>query len=165
MHMDVRHDLPAGITDAWRLLQDDAYRQAQRAHTDTTGEVISEENCPDGTRLRRTRVTLGRDLPKVATNLLGERRLAYTLEENIDDARHRIRWKVIVDRVASKVRAEGTFSLEPIDDNTCLRVVTGEIKVSVPLIGSRIEKGIAEDLTRSYESTAHFARQWLAEHI
>ena len=90
-------------------------------------------------------------------------RVESTLEELIDDEQHRVQWKVIVDRVSSKVKAEGYFALEAISDHECRRIVAGEIKVSVPLVGGRIERGIADELSRSYESTAAFARQWLTE--
>ena len=163
MRMDVRHELPAAVDVAWKALHSEAYVRAQREETGTAGEVVSDEVQPDGTRLRRTRVTLGRDLPAAAANLLGSKRLAYTLEEEVDSANHRVKWRVIVDRVSNKVKAAGVFSLEPISDSTCRRVVAGEIKVSVPLVGGRIEKGIAAELTKSYEATAVFARKWLSE--
>lgn len=165
MKMDVRHELPAAVEVAWNELHSEAYVNAQRQETGTDGEVISDEARPDGTRLRRTRVTLGRDLPSVAANLIGSKRLAYTLEEEIDSANHRVKWRVLVDRVSNKVKAAGVFALEPVSDSACRRIVSGEIKVSVPLVGGRIEKGIAEELTKSYESTAVFARKWLSERV
>ncbi|MFT4975693.1 MAG: hypothetical protein ACI8S6_001580 [Myxococcota bacterium] len=163
MKMDVRHELPAGIDVAWRELHTEAYIAAQREETGAEGEILSEETLPDGRQLRRTRVTLGRDLPSVAANLLGAPRLSYILEERTDDAKRQVEWKVIVDRISNKVKAEGSFGLVPLTETTCQRVVSGEIKVSVPLVGGRIEKGIGAELTKSYETTAEFARKWLAE--
>jgi len=162
MKMDVRHELPAAIDVAWRELHSEAYVTAQREQTGTAGEVLSEEPQADGRLLRRTRITLGRDLPSVAANLLGSKRLSYVLEELVDADKHHVEWKVLVDRVSNKVKAGGEFTLEAVSDSVCRRVVTGEIKVSVPFVGGRIEKGIAEELTKSYNATAETARAWLA---
>jgi len=81
----------------------------------------------------------------------------------IDDAGYHVDWKVIPINVSDRVKAAGTFSLKPLNGGRCQRVVTGEVKVSVPLVGGRIEKGIAADLEKSYEATAEFARRWLAD--
>jgi hypothetical protein len=163
MKMDVRHELPAAAEVAWNELHSEAYVDAQRQETGTAGEVVFDETQSDGTRIRRTRITLGRELPSVAANLIGSKRLAYTLEEEVDSANHRVKWRVIIDRVSNKVKAAGIFALEPISDSTCQRIVSGEIKVSVPLVGGRIERGIADELTKSYEATAVFACKWLSE--
>lgn len=163
MKMDVRHELPAPIDVAWRELHSEAYIAAQRETTGTSGEVISEEPAGGGKVLRKTRVRLGRELPSVAANLLGSKHLTYTLEETVDEANHHVEWKVIVDKVSNKVKAEGVYKLVAGSATTCQRIVTGNIKVSVPLVGGRIEKGIAAELTKSYEATAEFAREWLSK--
>ena len=42
-------------------------------------------------------------------------------------------------------------------------VVTAEVKVSIPLIGGRIEKVVAEQVTRLLAAEAEYAGKWLAE--
>lgn len=165
MRMDMTHELPASAAVAWKVLFSEEYVDASRATTQTKAERLSDEPQPDGTRLVRTRVTLNRELPSVAANLLGSKYLTYVLEEKINDEKFHVEWEVIPDRIAERVKATGTFSLQPIDDNRCNRVVRGNVRVHVPLIGGRIEKGIASDLAKSYEATAAFARDWLKNKV
>ena len=162
MKMDVRHDLPAAAAVAWRELHSDAYAAAAREKTNTTSELISEETRPDGKTFRRTRVTLGKDLPSAAASLLGSKRLSYVLEEEISPATMTTQWRVIVEKVSDKVKAAGMFRIEPSGEAACRRVVQGEVKVNVPLVGGKIEQGIAAELEKSYEATALFAREWLS---
>ncbi|MFT5684090.1 MAG: hypothetical protein ACI8RZ_005031 [Myxococcota bacterium] len=161
MKMNVRHRLPASPDVAWREIFSDAYSQAVAAQTGANSERISEE-VKDGKRLIRSRVTLARELPSAAAKVMGGKHLTYVLEERIDDANHILQWRVLVDKVSDKVKAEGVFRLLPAAEG-CERVIQGEVTVGVPLIGRKIEASIAAELEKSYEATAKFAHQWLIE--
>lgn len=163
MKMDVRHEMPAPIDVTWREMHSEPFVAAQREVTGTSGEVVSEEALPGGKIHRQTRVRLGQELPSVAANLLGSKYLSYILDEVVDAANYTTQWQVIVDKVSSKVKAAGTFKLVPLTATSCQRVVLGEVKVSVPLVGGRIEKGISAELTKSYDAAADFARDWLSK--
>ena len=93
---------------------------------------------------------------------VGSTHLIYILEERIDDASHTVQWRVLVEKVSDKVKAQGIFKLEPAAGG-CTRIIQGEVKVSVPFIGRKIEAGIAAELEKSYEATAKFATQWLKD--
>ena len=161
MKMNVRHRMPAAADVAWREMHSEAYSQAVKQHTGTRSELLSEEDR-DGKRLRRTRVTLAKELPSAAAKVMGSKHLVYVLEELLDDANHTTQWRVLVDKVSDKVKAQGVFKLEPASDG-CDRIIQGEVSVNVPFIGRKIEAGIAAELEKSYEATAKFAQQWLSE--
>ena len=42
-------------------------------------------------------------------------------------------------------------------------VITAEVKVSIPLIGGKIEKVVAEQVTKLLAAEAEYAEKWLAE--
>lgn len=43
-------------------------------------------------------------------------------------------------------------------------VVSAEVKVGIPLIGGKIEKVVAEQVTKLLAAEAEYAEKWLAEH-
>ncbi|MGB3437429.1 MAG: DUF2505 domain-containing protein [Actinophytocola sp.] len=43
-------------------------------------------------------------------------------------------------------------------------LVSAEVKVSIPLIGGKIEKVVAEQVTKLLAAEAEYAEKWLAEH-
>lgn len=43
-------------------------------------------------------------------------------------------------------------------------VTSAEVKVSIPLIGGKIEKVVAEQVTKLLAAEAEYAEKWLAEH-
>lgn len=161
MKMNVRHRLPASPDVAWREIFSEPYSQAITVHTGTSSERISEE-VKDGKRLVRSRVTLARELPGAAAKVMGSKHLVYVLEERIDDANHTVQWRVLVDKVSDKVKAGGIFKLVAAGDG-CDRIIQGEVSVAVPIIGRKIEAGIAAELEKSYEATARFAQKWLTD--
>lgn len=161
MKMNVRHHLPAPPEVAWREIFSEAYSAAIAAHAGTSSVILSEE-VRDGKRLVRSQVTLAKELSGAAAKVMGSKHLIYILEERIDDASHTVQWRVLVDKVSDKVKAQGVFKIEPAD-NGCERIIQGEVKVAVPFIGRKIEAGIAAELEKSYEATAVFAAQWLSD--
>ena len=163
--MYVRHDLPASVDVAWREIFSAAYAKAVQEETGTTTTRLSEESRGPGERLVRSQVTLARELPPAAAKVLGTTRLQYTLEERIDDGSYTVQWRVIVEKVSDTVKASGTFTLKPTGPDTCERVIDGQVSVAVPFIGGRIEQGILDELSKSYEATAVFARAWLRDAV
>lgn len=161
MKMNVRHHLPAPPDVAWREIFSEAYSAAIAAHAGTTSVKLSEE-VRDGKRLVRSQVTLAKELPSTAAKVMGSKNLVYILEERIDDANRTVQWRVLVNKVSDKVKAQGIFKIEPAAAG-CERIIQGEVKVSVPFIGRKIEAGIAAELEKSYEATAVFATKWLSD--
>lgn len=161
MKMNVRHRLPATPEVAWREMFSDEYNEASRQHTGTRSERLSEEDR-DGKRFRRSKVTLAKELPSAAAKVMGSKHLVYVLEELLDDANHVAQWRVLVEKVSDKVKAQGVFKLEAAEGG-CERLIQGEVTVNVPFIGRKIEAGIAAELEKSYEATAKFAAEWLSD--
>ena len=63
-------------------------------------------------------------------------------------------WEIIVPRISSKVKATGSFSITD-KGTTCERIVEGEVKVSIPFVGGKIESIIAKQLGKSQEDIVH----------
>lgn len=120
-----------------------------------------EERIDGACRWKRTRVTTKREIPAPFTKILGPGPLSYELEENFEDARCFMRWRVIPARVADKVTAEGTYSLAEGSGDTCLRHVVGDVRVAIPILGGQLEKLVARELEAGYERSTVFAREWL----
>jgi len=159
MRIDTRHNLPATVSTVWQELFSEDYLEALYGQSNTTTQRLRDE-VRNGRRFIQSRITLGRKLPATASKLLKAQHLSYIFEEHLDESTHTVRWRVIVDRVSDKVTASGTYQLIATGD-TCDRIVRGEIRVNVPFIGRKIEQGICTELTKSYETAARFAREWL----
>jgi hypothetical protein len=55
------------------------------------------------------------------------------------------------------------YAVTPLGEGRCRREFSGEVKISVPLLGGRIEKMMIEQLNDAYEVAARVTRQWVAK--
>jgi Protein of unknown function (DUF2505) len=163
MKIAYRHPLPADPQTAWAALQSAAYGEAVAKEGGADMELL-EDSEKDGARVRRLKVTGKKPLPGFAQAALGVERLSYEQIETTVPGMTKLRWKVIPQKMADRVRAEGTYELVA-DALGSARVIEGVIEVRIPLVGGRIEKALAEELQRSYDKTALFAQRWLTEKV
>lgn len=70
-------------------------------------------------------------------------------------------WSIAV--AGAPVRMSGTVRLAPTADG-CTNTIRGQLKVSVPLVGGRLEKMLVEQTGRVIDAEGEFGRRWLAEH-
>lgn len=162
MKFENRQAFPFPRQAVWDELFSAAYDQALSSGSEMDKTVV-EEGTKDGRRFRRTRYVSRKPVPAAMAAFTGPT-LSYDLIEVYAANDTRLDWKVIPSTAAEKVKAEGTYAL--IDAaGGCERVVKGEITVSVPLIGGKIEKGIGEQLEASYQRSSAFAAQWMKQRL
>ena len=164
MRFELRHPMPRPADVAWKtFFHDDAYEaELKKQNSEHTAEVL-EEGPKGDKHYTKTRITSHRPLPSFMKRAIGADHLSYVLEQWRDEGRYELRWKVTPPTAQDKIKAEGTYKLIATPSG-CERLVSGEIKVSIPLVGGKIEKAIGEELKSSYERSAVFAREWLAAH-
>ena len=162
MKFENRQPFPHAREAVWEQLFSEAYDAALSATSDMEKAVL-EEGVRDGRRFKRTRLTSRKPVPAAMAAFTGPT-LSYDLIEIYAENGTSLDWKVIPSKAADKVKAEGTYAV--IDaPGGCERLVKGEIKVSIPLLGSKIEKGIGEQLESSYARSSAFALKWMREHL
>ncbi len=154
------HPLPVSPVRAWNGLFGEAYAQVLEERSKIHNLVL-EERVDGPIRRKRTRVTTKREIPSAFSKILGSGPLTYEIEEEFEDTRQLMRWRVIPARMADKITAEGTYSIGPGPNDSSVRRVVGEVRVAIPLLGGQIEKLVAKELEAGYERSTAFAREWL----
>jgi hypothetical protein len=109
----------------------------------------------------RLRMMPRKELPGLAQRALGTQRLSYVQEVEADEAAMTTTWRVVPDVLADKVRCQGTSRVVATPEG-CERIIEGEIKVAIPLVGGAVEKIVMEQIERSYERAAAVIRRHLS---
>lgn len=107
------------------------------------------------------RLSPRKELPALAQRALGTSRFSYVQIVEGNDDTMTTTWKVVTDVIPDKVQCSGTSRVIPAGDG-CERIIEGEIKVSIPLVGGVIEKVVLEQLERSYERASEVIRLHLS---
>ena len=163
MKFTLRNPIPATVDETWRVIHSPEFIEAVNKENGIRRELLSEMEA-DGIQTTRERLTFPERLPSVAAKALRRETLSYIQESRTDDQKHQIQWRVLVDGAGNKVKAHGEFRLEA-NGAGCIRLIRGEVKVFIPLLGSKIEKAIVRKLEESYQLSARFTSQWLTQRI
>lgn len=123
-----------------------------RQETDDTGRVVRQWVAHRFTG----------DLNPAVRRVVDPTRLTWVEESTIDWDAHRTAWRIVPDHYASLLRCSGVFALT-FDGGATRRVAEGEIKVNLPLVGSKAEKAIVSGLHEHAVIQARALEDWLGE--
>lgn len=162
----VEDDFETTVDRYWEVFFDEDYNKGLFEHLQITREVLEmtrEGEGQDEVIRRRIRLTPQRDVPAIFKRFV-KGAVQYT-EHNVFTRRNStIDVKIVPGFMGDKFTSTGTYVVTPKGEGRVLRTWKGLIKCSVPLIGGRVEKHIAGEVTDGYRKTTDFTRRWLREH-
>lgn len=86
----------------------------------------------------------------------------YTEIDDMDWGSNKMTIKIETGMFKDRFNMYGDYLVTPLDGGKrCRREFKGEVKVSMPLIGGRIEKFMMEQLRDSYDIAARVTRRWI----
>lgn len=162
MRIEAEHFVPAEPRAYWDLMEDPEFLAATDANSGVLRETLRDEPGAgqDGRRLLHVRWTSARELPGVVKKVLGANHLSYELVQHMDDVGLRLTWELIPPISRDRVDGGGEFWIEPALGG-CVRKVTGSIDVRIPIVGGRIEKLLAAEISKGHAANAKTATDWL----
>lgn len=91
-------------------------------------------------------------------------RLTWVEESTLDRRTHRTTWRIVPDHYRNLLRSEGTFQLtpDPNGPNRTIRTTEAELRVTVPLVGGKVERAIVDGLREHAEQEEQVLEAWLA---
>lgn len=107
------------------------------------------------------------DLNSAVRRVVDPARLTWVEESTLDRRTHRTTFRIVPDHYRNLLRSEGDFRLEAgpagPDGPTTTRTATAELKVTVPLVGGKVEQAIVSGLREHAELEAQVLDEWLRE--
>ena len=110
--------------------------------------------------VRRTRCVLDIQLGGMAKKMLGDSEPAWVEEATWDPDRLCWRWEIEPEVGEELLSASGEITLEK-DGSGTTRTVRGDVRVSVPIYGGRVENMVVEGLREAYDEEAERIADWL----
>jgi hypothetical protein len=99
-------------------------------------------------------------LDPIAQRVLRGSDIGWIQEVTLDRDAHRARFTVVPKVHADRLRCSGTYALRGLGDSTT-RAISGELRITVPLVASRAEKMIGPGVIRRMKLEATFLEEWL----
>lgn len=123
-------------------------------------ELLSHLDGEDEVR-RRVRFHFAGDLNSAVRAVVDPAKLSWVEESTTSLPDLRTTWTIRPDHYADKLAGHGESVIEPVDNETSRRVTTGEVKVKVFLVGSKVEAAIISGM----EEHAALERAALLSHL
>ena len=109
----------------------------------------------------RVRYAFAGELSSSVRRVVDPARLTWVEHSTTDRQTHRATFRILPDHYAAMLRCQGTFVLAPSPTGST-RVAEGELRVSVPLVGSKVERAIVSGLEEHALAEALLVDTWLA---
>ena len=107
------------------------------------------------------RNTASGEIPEAARALVKPEMLTWNEESTWDLDAHAFTWRIVPEHFAHLLDAHGSWSLTEEGARTH-RVIDGELRVKVPLVGRLIEEVIVGRVKQSFEAEASVQRRFYA---
>jgi hypothetical protein len=149
---------PRAVED---VLLDTAFVTA-RTTLPKLGEAEMLESTRDGSRAhQRIRLRFTAHLAPAVTAVIDPNRLTWVDDATYDLATHVAEHRVVPDHYADRLRCSYLATLTANGVGTH-RVLTGTVKVRMPLVGGKVERAIVSGLMEHAAAEAELVNEWLA---
>lgn len=157
MKLSEKFEYPASPDQVFALVGDQAFREESCVRQGATKHSVSVTEDGDHTVITIER-TMASDMPDFIKKLTGDT-VTVTQVENwgpaaADGSRTA---DVTVDILGQPARMQGTSSISVSGASTVM-AVDGDVKVSIPLIGKRIEPEVAKAITASLADEVEYGK-------
>ena len=165
MHYTLTDDFDTTIPHYWEVFFDDAYNAELYKRLKIGREVLDVQREGEGESLiirRKVKLTPQREVPALFARFV-KGAITYT-EQNVYTARTSTMEVVTIPGfMADALTTRGIYKVTTVGPGKVRRTWDGDIVCKIPLVGGKVEKGIAEEVTQGYRDTTEFTRKWLAE--
>ena len=122
------------------------------------------EQSSDGHRVRqRVDYAFTGHLSGAVRRVVDPDRLTWTEETTLDRTTHRTEWRIVPHHYAQLLRCAGWFQLEERPGGGCRRVAEADIRVSVPLVGGKVEQALVSGLREHAALEERVVAEWLEQ--
>ena len=104
------------------------------------------------------------DVNSAVRRVVDPKRLTWTEESTLDRRTHVTTWRIVPDHYGGMLRCNATSRLDDDGAGGTIRTTEGEMKVSVPLVGGKVERAIVSGLEEHAELEAKVLDDWVRTH-
>lgn len=161
MNFNFAHDFDIDVANYWKIFLSPEFNQDMFMNELRMREYKVLEMRDDGTRMHRVQ-TLEPNTPIPSFLQSIVKSTGYTETDDLEWSRNVMRVKIDTVMFKDRFSMWGDYIVSPLDGGKrCRREFKGEVKVSIPLIGGKVEKYMMEQIRDSYDIAARCTRKWI----
>ncbi len=159
MNFSFVHEFDTDVKSYWNLFLSPEFTEALMGALKMKNYKLIDKT-DDGKTFRRTQsmepsVALPAMFAKVVPSL------GYTEYDTLDWEKSSMRIVIEPASMKDKFQTSGDYIVTPIGEKRCRREFRGEVKVSIMLIGGKMEQFTHDQMKEAYEVAARLTREWI----
>jgi hypothetical protein len=161
MNFNFGHDFDIDVANYWKIFLSPEFNQDMFLNELKMREYNVLEMKDDGKTMHRVqKLEPANPVPSFLQSII--KSTGYTEIDDLDWSRNVMKVKIETAMFKDKFSMSGDYAVLPLDGGKrCRREFRGEVKVSVPLVGGKIEKYMMEQIRDSYDVAARCTRRWI----
>ncbi len=156
MKLYCEHRISLGADDLWTLLHTPDF-EAHLGRAIGLSEYRELERSEDSEAVyRKIQVTPGihESFRTLLRRVGASGSVSYIEEQWRSKGEMEVRWEMKPSVLAERVRVAGVIRIEPVDQQSCLRILDGVVKVRLPGLGRLIEQAVVSGAVDAYGKSA-----------
>jgi hypothetical protein len=160
-HFAITHEFTGSTEAFWKVFFDEAYNTELYQRLKVKERKMLERREDEQTIYFSVKIMPERDLPSVIKKILhGD--LGYVESSTYYKGKHYLDVNVEPTLLREKTKFKAVYTLSDLGSGKLRRTFEGDVDVSIPLVGGKVERTIIDDMTRSYGVAAEVTSEWLA---
>jgi hypothetical protein len=160
MRFAFAHDFDIAAEDFWTMFFSDEYEQALWKHLKLANPTILERKDEGNVYRRSVRLEPEVQVPAWAASVVSS--TGYTEHDLLHRDRGSMDVRIEPHRLKDRFQLHGTFRVTALSPGRCRREFSGEVQISVLLIGGKLEAFMVDRLREGYDSAAAMTRDFIA---
>lgn len=159
-HFAIRHEFDTTPEAFWRVFLHEPYNVELYDRIGVKERTVLERHEDDHTIKWAVRIVPKRDLPPIIKKIVGGD-LGYTEISTFYKGKNYLDVTVEPTLLKERTTIKAVYSVKVLGPNRIQRVFEGDIRIDLPLVGSKVEATILDDMTKSYNVAATVTTEWL----
>jgi len=160
MELRGQHQFSFGRADVEDAMCDPAF-YGQLEIPDVTKPEILDRSVRDGVIELSMRYVFTGQLDPIVNRVLGNSEISWTQALRVDTRAHTGSLTIVPSVLPGKVDCSASITFTDAADGGCTRVLDGELKVKIPMLGGKAEHAILPGITRRLDLEAEALEGWL----
>lgn len=161
MRFRLSHHFDCAPEELWSITDDEVFEQRLGEASGSKRDKVAD-SMDGGVRVVRRRITLQRDLPGAMRKVIGTDNISYDQITRRRMGENELTWEIEPMVLQGRFVGRGTTRVVAAGAG-CERIIEGELSIRVPIVGSKMEKRLVDDVSASYERAAEIVRDMLRE--
>jgi hypothetical protein len=153
MHFEREHDFAGTVERVASIMSDPAFQTALDLPDLARPDVVAHEVDGASHHLTLRYAYIGQ-LDPIAQRVVGGRKLTWVQDLHIDVATGVGTLGFTADGVGGRADGTATVTITATGEGSCRRVIDGDFRIKIPLVGGKAEKAIVPGLARRLDVEA-----------